>query len=141
MCNIKNMCAQNDVKSVNGSVENCNLEEKLGEKGVDIQEARHNSTRILAASKNVEDGEMDMWWSGTPRQADHVVDRKECQFLPEWEKQQYSRSAVNSQSDGETATFLVTGMGMIRRRGAAQQTVESSQHDAAMRMPKIRVVN
>ncbi len=77
MCNIKNMCAQNDVKSVNGSVENCNLEEKLGEKGVDIQEARHNSTRILTASKNVEDGELDMWLTRTPRQADHVVGRKE----------------------------------------------------------------
>ncbi len=51
MCNIKNMCAQNDVKSVNGSVENYNLEEKLGGKGMDIQEARHKSSRILAASK------------------------------------------------------------------------------------------
>ncbi len=51
MCNMKNMCAKNDVKSVNGNVEKYKLEENLGGKGVDIQEACHKSSRRLAASE------------------------------------------------------------------------------------------
>ncbi len=108
---------------------------------MDIQEARHNSTRILAVSKNVEDREMDMWVLGTPCEVDHVVGRKNVSSRQNGIKQQYTRSAVKSQSEGETATCRVAGTGMIRRRGCAQQTVKSSQHVAAMIMPKIRVVD
>ncbi len=51
MCKNTNMCAGRDFKFVNGRVENCCFEEKQGGEGGDIREARHKSTRILAASK------------------------------------------------------------------------------------------